>query len=46
MTIREYLDDHDTEEPDDYVISLTSMVNAALSSAPASSGSIVYGDYM
>ncbi|XP_031117982.1 exocyst complex component SEC8-like isoform X2 [Ipomoea triloba] len=26
MTIREYLDDHDTEEPDDYVISLTSMI--------------------
>ncbi|XP_019196795.1 PREDICTED: exocyst complex component SEC8-like [Ipomoea nil] len=26
MTIREYLDDHDTEEPDEYVISLTSLI--------------------
>lgn len=34
MTIREYQDDHDTEEADDYVISLTSLVNAVLSSAP------------
>lgn len=28
MTKREYLDDQDAEEPDDFVISLTSQVNS------------------
>lgn len=27
MTSKEYLDDQDAEEPDDYIISLTSLVN-------------------
>lgn len=27
MTSKEYLDDQDAEEPDDYIISLTNLVN-------------------
>lgn len=34
MTSRDYLDDQDAEEPDDYVISLTSLVSAILSNLP------------
>lgn len=31
MTSKEFLDDQDAEEPDDYIISITSLVNFLLS---------------